>query len=368
MQELTGRRRTGRAFRMLDVTPVGWAATLAIIAGLLALDWYMLGRRPHVIGLGEAACWSILYIAIAVLFGVVFGVLNGWDLGGQYFAGYVVEKSLSVDNLFVFVLIIGSFAVPPAQQPKALSIGIALALVLRAAFIAAGAVLLELFAVMFLVFGAVLIATAIQLFRHRDQDPQVEDNLIVRLARRALPISDGYDEGRIVTRREGQRMMTPLFLALLAIGSSDLLFAFDSIPAVFGVTDHAYIVFAANAFALLGLRPLFFLVAGLLDRLVYMSTGLALILAFIGVKLVLEFAHHQQSAIPQISTAASLAVILTALAATVTASVSKARRDPSARAHAGALRPNPHAPASRGDTPLGTEGYSGGPEPPTIAR
>jgi tellurite resistance protein TerC len=250
---MTGRRRTGPAIPMLDVTPVGWAATLAIIAGLLALDWYVLGRRPHVIGLGEAARWSILYIAIALAFGVAFSLLNGWDLGGQYFAGYVVEKSLSVDNLFVFVLIIGSFAVPAAQQPKALSIGIALALALRAAFIVVGATLLDLFAVTFLVFGAVLIATAVQLFRHRDQDPDVEDNLIVRLARRALPVSDRYDDGRIITRREGQRMMTPLFLALLAIGSSDLLFAFDSIPAVFGVTDHAYIVFAANAFALLGL-------------------------------------------------------------------------------------------------------------------
>ena len=197
---------------MLDVTPIGWAATLAIIAGLLALDWYVLGRRPHVISPGEAARWSILYITVAVLFGAAFGVLNGWDLGGQYFTGYVVEKSLSVDNLFVFVLIIGSFAVPAAQQPKALSIGIAVALALRAAFIAAGAALLELFAVTFLIFGATLIATAIQLFRNRDQDPQVEDNLVVRLARRALPISERYDEGRIITVQQGQRMITPLFL------------------------------------------------------------------------------------------------------------------------------------------------------------
>jgi tellurite resistance protein TerC len=164
-------------------------------------------------------------------------------------------------------------------------------------------------------------------------------------------MSDDYNEGRIITRHEGQRTVTPLFLAFLAIGSSDLLFAFDSIPAVFGVTDHAYIVFAANAFALLGLRPLFFLVAGLLDRLVYMSTGLALILAFIGVKLVLEFAHHQQSSIPQISTAASLAVILTALAATATASLAKARRDPNLRAHAGSLRPHRSPAAIRDETP-----------------
>jgi tellurite resistance protein TerC len=255
----------------------------------------------------------------------------------------------------VFVLIIGSFAVPAVQQPRALSIGIALALVLRAAFIAAGAALLDLFAVMFLVFGAALIATAVQLFRHRDQDPQVEDNLIVRLARRTLPMSDRYDEARTITRRDGRRMVTPLFLALLAIGSSDVLFAFDSIPAVFGVTDHAYIVFAANAFALLGLRQLFFLVSGLLDRLVYMSTGLAVILAFIGVKLVLEFAHHEHSSIPQISTAASLAVILTALAITATASVVKAQRDPKLRAHAGSLRPN-RSPALRPDgTPAASQ-------------
>jgi tellurite resistance protein TerC len=348
---MTGCRRTGPAIPMLDVTPTGWAATLAVIAGLLALDWYVLGRRPHAISIGEAARWSILYIAVAVLFGVAFGLLNGWDLGGQYFAGYVVEKSLSVDNLFVFVLIIGSFAVPVAQQPKALSIGIGLALALRAAFIAAGAALLDLFAVMFLLFGAALIATAVQLFRHRDQDPQVEDNLIVTLARRSLPVSDDYDEGRIITRREGQWMATPLFLALLAIGSSDLLFAFDSIPAVFGVTDHAYVVFAANAFALLGLRPLFFLVSGLLDRLVYMSTGLSVILAFIGIKLVLEFAHHEQSSIPQISTAASLAVILTALAVTTTASLAKATRDPNLRAHAGSLTPPRSSTTIRDETP-----------------
>ena len=322
---------------MFDVTPTGWVATLAVIAALLTLDWYVLGRRPHVIGLGEAARWSILYIGIAVLFGVVFALLNGWDLGAQYFGGYVVEKSLSVDNLFVFVLIIGAFAVPPAQQPKVLSIGIAVALALRAVLIAVGAALLQLVDFMFLIFGAALIATSIQLFRHRDQDPHVEDSAVVRLARRVLPISGRYDGRRLSTRSEGRRMLTPLFLALVAIGSTDVLFAFDSIPAVFGITDHAYIVFAANAFALLGLRPLFFLVSGLLDRLIYMSTGLALILAFIGVKLMLEFAHQEQGSVPEISTAASLVVIATVLTATAVASAVKARRDPRLRAHAGSL-------------------------------
>ena len=191
---------------------------------------------------------------------------------------------------------------------------------------------------MFLIFGVALTITAIQLFRHRNQDPHIADNLIVAWARRALPMSGGYDEGRIVTRRAGRRVLTPLFLALVAIGTTDLLFAFDSIPAVFGVTDHAYIVFAANAFALLGLRPLYFLVSGLLSRLVYLSTGLALILGFIGVKLILEFAHQQDRSIPELPTVVSLAVIVAVLSVTTVASVVKSKRDPGSRAHAGALR------------------------------
>ena len=323
---------------MLYVTVAGWAATLALIAGLLILDWLLLGRRPHAVRFGEAARWSAFYIAVALVFGVVFGLLAGWDLGAQYFAGYVVEKSLSVDNLFVFVIIIGAFAVPAEQQPKALTIGITIALALRAVFIALGAALLAAFSFMFVVFGLALVGTAVQLFRHRDEDPSVEDNVLVAVARRALPLSGSYDQGRIVTRVAGRRAFTPLFLVLVAIGSTDVLFAFDSIPAVFGVTQHAYIVFAANAFALLGLRALFFLVSGLLDRLVYLSTGLALILAFIGVKLVLHFAHQQDHSIPEVSTALSLAVIAVVIAATTIASLIKARRDPSIRAHPGALR------------------------------
>jgi tellurite resistance protein TerC len=280
----------------------------------------------------------VFYIAVAVVFGIALGTIAGWDVGAQYFAGYVVEKSLSVDNLFVFVIILGAFAVPAAQQPKVLTIGIVIALALRAVFIALGAALLATFSFMFLVFGVALVVTALQLYRHRDADPSVEDNAVVGAARRWLPISDGYDGGRVMTRVGGRRAFTPLLLALLAIGSSDVLFAFDSIPAVYGVTNHAYIVFAANAFALLGLRALYFLVSGLLDRLVYLSTGLAAILGFIGVKLVLEFAHGQNHSIPEVSTGLSLAVIAVALAATTIASVLKVRRDPSARTHAGALR------------------------------
>jgi TerC family integral membrane protein len=336
----------GMAREMLEVTVAGWTATLAVIACLLALDWVVLGRQPRAIQLGAAARWSLFYISVSVLFGVVFSLLNGWDLGAQFFAGYVLEKSLSVDNLFVFVIITGGFAVPIEQQPKALTIGIAIALVLRAVFIGIGAALLDLFSFMVLIFGVVLLVTAVQLFRHRNEDPDVEDNLIVALARRILPISSSYDQSRIITGRAGRRMLTPLFLALLAIGTSDLLFAFDSIPAVFGVTGYAYIVFVVNAFALLGLRPLFFLISGLLERLVYLSLGLALILAFIGVKLVLEFAHHEHHPIPEVSTGASLAVIVIVLAVTSAASIVKSRRDPSIRAHPGSLRPGTRRPGA----------------------
>jgi tellurite resistance protein TerC len=269
---------------------------------------------------------------------VVFGLIAGWDFGTEYFAGYIVEKSLSVDNLFVFVVIMSAFAVPPEHQQRVLTFGILLALVMRAVFIALGAALISAFSFMFLIFGLLLLFTAIQLFRHRDQDPDVDENVLVRLTKRLIPVTPGYAGGRLFTRVEGRRVATPLFIALIAIGSSDLLFALDSIPAVFGVTEEAFIVFAANAFALLGLRALYFLVTGLLDRLVYLSTGLSLILAFIGVKLVLHWGHLQNDRVPEVQTSTSLLVILGVLAVTIIASVMKAKRDPSIRAHAGSLR------------------------------
>jgi tellurite resistance protein TerC len=315
-----------------------WAVTVAAIAALIAVDLWQGRRNPHAIGLREAAAWSLFYIGVALLFGVVFGLLAGWDAGTQYFAGYVVEKSLSIDNLFVFVIIMSTFAVPAEHQSRVLLIGIVGALVLRAVFIALGATLLEAFEFMYLVFGLALAVTGVQLFRHRDADPSVDDNVLVTAARRFLPFTSAYDGGRLATRIDGRRVFTPLLLALVAIGSTDLLFALDSIPAVFGVTQHAYIVFAANAFALLGLRALFFLVSGLLDRLVYLSTGLALILVFIGLKLVLHFAHLQNGAVPEISTGVSLGVIVVVLGATTIASLIKVRRDPDARAHAGSVR------------------------------
>lgn len=326
---------------MLEVTTTAWAVTIGLVLVLLAIDFALAVARPHEVGFREATLWSVFYIAVAIGFGLVFASFAGWDYGGEYFAGYIVEKSLSVDNLFVFVVIMTSFAVPAEHQQKVLIVGIILALILRVIFIALGAALLEAFSFMFLLFGLLLVFTAIQLFRHRDQDPEVEDNALVRFAQRRLPVTEDYDGGKLVTHREGRRMLTPLFLVLLAIGSTDILFALDSIPAVFGVTEETFIVFTANAFALLGLRALFFLVTGLLDRLVYLSTGLALILGFIGVKLALHWGHLQDDAVPEISTGRSLVVIAVVLTVTTIASVLKVRRDPDARAHAGSLRAHP---------------------------
>jgi tellurite resistance protein TerC len=306
---------------MFEATIAGWAATLAVIGGLIAFDLWQSRRNPHAVGLREAAGWSLFYIAVAVLFGVAFSLIAGWNLGAQYFAGYIVERSLSIDNLFVFVIIMSTFAVPAAQQPRLLMIGIVGALALRAVFIALGAALLDTFSFTYLLFGLALTVTAVQLFRHRDQDPSVEDNVVVAAARR--------------------RGVSPMLLALLAIATTDVVFALDSIPAVFGITQHAYIVFAANAFALLGLRPLYFLVSGLLDRLVYLSTGLAVILAFIGVKLVLHFLHLHDLDVPEISTGLSLGVIAVVLGVTTIASLVAVRRDPRRRAHSGSLRARP---------------------------
>ena len=324
---------------MLDVTATAWLLTIGVIVALLALDLGIATAKPHHVGFGEAVGWSVFYIAVAIAFGVVLSIQAGGDYGAEYFAGYIVEKSLSVDNLFVFVIIMTTFAVPDHHQHKVLTFGIIIALILRAIFIALGAALLELFSFMFLLFGLLLLYTAVQLFRHRDEDPDVEDNGLVRMTRRIVPVTSEYVGGRLFPRIDGRRVATPLFVVLIAIGSTDLLFALDSIPAVFGVTEEAYIVFTANAFALLGLRALYFLVQGLLDRLVYLSTGLALILAFIGVKLILHWAHVDiDERVPEITTAVSLTVIVAILAITTVASLAKSRRDPTARAHAGSLR------------------------------
>lgn len=324
---------------MLEISGLTWAVTIGLIVVLLAVDLVLAALRPHRVGFAEATAWSVFYVAVAIGFGVWFASVYGGDFGAQYFAGYIVEKSLSVDNLFVFVIIMTTFAVPEEHQHKVLTFGIVLALLMRAVFIAVGATLLSLFSFMFVVFGLLLLFTAVQLFRHRNEDPDVENNVVVRTARRVLPISDEYVGGKLFAKIDGRRVTTPLFVVLVAIGGVDLLFALDSIPAVFGVTEEAFIVFAANAFALLGLRALFFLVKGLLDRLVYLSAGLAVILAFIGVKLILHWAHVDiDESIPEVKTPVSLGVIIGILIVVVVASLVKTRNDPAAKAHPGSLR------------------------------
>jgi len=264
------------------------------------------------VSLREATLWSLFYLAVAVGFGVIYGALAGWHLGAQYFAGYIVERSLSVDNLFVFVIIMSTFAVPSERQARLLMLGIVGALVLRGVFIAGGAAMIGAFSFTYLLFGVVLSVTAVQLFRHRKSGPSVQDNIAVVAARR--------------------RGLSPVMLALVAIATTDVVFALDSIPAVFGVTQHAYVAFAANAFALLGLRALYFLVSGLLDRLAYLSIGLSAILGFVGLKLVLHFVHLHARSAPEISTGLSLAVIAAVLAVATIASLVKTRADRDASA------------------------------------
>ena len=316
-----------------------WAVTIGLVLALLLVDFVVAARRPHVVGLAEATTWSVFYIGVAVVFGFILWWAAGSETGTEYFAGWLVEKSLSVDNLFVFVIIMSRFAVPAEYQQKLLLFGIAAALVMRGAFIAVGAAAIDLFSPTFLLFGLLLIWTAVQLVRHRNDDPDPEDNPLLRYMRRVLPTTADMAGGRLITRVERRRAVTPLFLVFVTIASTDLLFALDSIPAVFGVTQSPFVVFTANAFALLGLRALYFLIEGLLRRLIYLALGLAAILAFIGVKLILVFLHEDVSAeVPTIPTPASLAVILIVLAATIAASLLRARTHPQERAHTGALR------------------------------
>jgi len=268
-----------------------WAVTLVGIGALVAVDvWH--ARSPHDVTFREALRWSLVYIAAAIAFGVIVALTAGTTHATEFFAGYLVEKSLSVDNLFVFAIILGQFAIPSRHCQRILLIGVIGALVLRAAFIAVGAVLIERLAFTFVIFGLFLVYTAVQLVRsHGEQTIDAGNTRVVRLVRRVLPVADDAAAGALITRKDGRRAITPLFIAAVAILSVDILFALDSIPAIFGITHTPYLVFTANAFALLGLRALYFLVIGFLDRLVHLHFGLAAILAFIGVKLVLHYVH-----------------------------------------------------------------------------
>ena len=319
----------------MDVSLTVWLVTVGAIIALIAVDLFTLSAKPHEVKFKEAASWSLFYIGIAVAFGVWVWQEYGGTAGTEYFAAYLVEKSLSVDNLFVFVIILAQFAVPSIYHQRILLIGVILALVLRGIFIAVGAAALAAFAFTFVIFGAILIWTGVGLFRHWDEDPEPNDNAIVRRIRARINMVDEYHGSKMFIRIDGKRIATPMFLVMIAIGSTDLLFALDSIPATFGVTSETFLVFAANAFALLGLRALYFLVKGLLDRLIYLSLGLSIILMFIGVKLIMTYLHEQFDSIPKISTPIGLAVIGGILIVSTVASLIKSKSDPAARAHAG---------------------------------
>ncbi|WP_163542740.1 TerC family protein [Occultella kanbiaonis] len=305
-----------------------WAVTVAGIVGLLFFDFWFHVRKAHIPTLPEAARWSAIYIGIALLFGVGVLVLGGPDMGTEYFAGYVTEKALSVDNLFVFLIIMSSFKVPRADQQKVLLFGIVFSLIARTGFIFLGAALIKTFAWVFYLFGLILLLTAGNLLKPGHDDDG--ENVVVRLARRFLHTSEHYDGDKLFTIVDGRRALTPMLLVMVAIGGTDVLFALDSIPAIFGLTTNVYIVFTATTFSLLGLRQLYFLIDGLLDRLIYLSYGLAAILAFIGVKLILHaldennvpFINGGENVdVVEISTELSLSVIIGVLVVTIVASL-----------------------------------------------
>ena len=271
-----------------------WLITIVVIGGLLAFDFFFHVRKAHEPTLREAAIWSGIYVGLAIVFGIGLWVVGGHGMGVDYFQGYILEKALSVDNLFVFVVIMSSFAVPRADQQKVLLFGIVFALFARAGFIFLGMAIIDNFTWAFYVFGLILIITAGRLLAPEKEDDDEANNFVIKLAKRFLRTTDHYDGDKLFTVENGKRVLTPMLLVMIAIGGTDSLFALDSIPAIYGVTDNVYIVFTATAFSLMGLRQLFFLIDGLLDRLIYLKYGLAIILGFIGVKLILEAMHTNQ--------------------------------------------------------------------------
>jgi tellurite resistance protein TerC len=321
----------------MDVSLTTWFVVIGAILALIVVDLLTVSRKPHEVKFKEAAGWSIFYIGIAIAFGIWVWQTAGSQFGTEYFAAYLVEKSLSVDNLFVFIIILAQFAVPSIYHQRILMFGVLLALVLRGIFIAVGAAALAAFSFTFVIFGAILIWTGVGLFKHWDEDPNPEDNKLVKLMRKRIAMTDEFHGSKTFIKIDGKRFATPMFTVMIAIASTDLLFALDSIPATFGVTQEPFLVFAANAFALLGLRALYFLLKGLLDKLIYLSLGLSIILMFIGVKLILTYLHEVWYEVPKIPTVGSLSVIGLILVVSTVASLMKSKKDPSAIAHAGRI-------------------------------
>jgi len=314
----------------MDVPTWAWIAVIGGLLVVLAVDLWIVDRgEAREFSMKQASIWVSFYVALAVIFGIMLWVTAGNVVAGQFFAGYITEYSLSVDNLFIFFIIMSRFAVPKIYQHKVLLVGILLALVMRGAFIALGATALERFSWLFYVFGAFLVYTAINLIRqHGQQEEEFKENALLRWVRKTFPTTPDYVGSKVLVKIDGRRMVTPMLIVMIAIGSTDLLFALDSIPAIFGLTKDPFIVFSANAFALMGLRQLYFLLGGLLQRLVYISYGLAFILGFIGVKLILEALHSSGvSWAPQVPIAVSLSVIGATMVIVTVASLLKTRSD-----------------------------------------
>ncbi|MFJ4846073.1 MULTISPECIES: TerC/Alx family metal homeostasis membrane protein [unclassified Streptomyces] len=312
----------------MDVSLTLWVLTIAGLSALIAIDFFI-GRKPHDVSIKEAGIWTVVWITLAALFGLGLLLFAGGQPAGEFFAGFITEKSLSVDNLFVFVLIMAKFSVPTQYQQRVLLIGVLIALVLRAGFIAAGAAIIANFAWIFYLFGAFLIWTAwklIQEARAGEEDEEFEENRLLKAAERRFGVADRYHGTKLFIQKNGKRIMTPMLVVMLAIGTTDVLFALDSIPAIFGLTQDPYIVFTANAFALMGLRQLYFLIGGLLRKLVHLSYGLSVILGFIGVKLVLHALHESGVHVPEISIPFSLGFIVLVLAVTTVTSLRASRK------------------------------------------
>src|SRR6476620_5023196 len=317
----------------MQVSQIEWIVTLGVTIAVLLFDVVVIGRRPHEPKQRELVTALSIYNGLAVAFGIWVYFFHGSQFGVEFFAGWLTEYSLSVDNLFIFLIIMASFNVPKKYQQQALLVGIILALIFRGIFIAIGAVAINEFSWVFSIFGAFLLYTAIGLVRNTDHDNDA-DNSVVRFARSHMQLTDKWDGLKLYSKEIGKRLMTPMFLVIVALGTTDLIFALDSIPAIYGLTQEPYLVFTANVFALMGLRQLYFLLGDLLKRLVYLSQGLAFILAFIGVKLLLHALHENELPfinggehvpVPEIPTLASLGVIVVTLVITTAASLYKTR-------------------------------------------
>ena len=320
----------------MNVTTLEWAITAGLTIAIIVIDIIVVARRPHVPSIRECSIYLAGYIGLAVVFGLWVTQHHGSKYGVEFYAGWLTEYSLSVDNLFIFLIIMASFKVPRRYQQEALLMGIVIALVFRGIFIALGAVAIANFSWVFYLFGAFLIYTAVKLVSDDDHDDD-GDNAVVKLARRRLNLSERWDGLKLVVRENGRRAVTPMALVIIALGTTDLLFALDSIPAIYGLTEEPYLVFTANVFALMGLRQLYFLLGDLLKRLVFLSQGLAILLGFIGVKLLLHALHENEVPfinggdhvpVPEIPTLASLGAIVVILGLTTVISLAYSHRHP----------------------------------------